>query len=361
MGTWNATCAVTQLPIKENERVVMIPLICKTVDHLARDNISGAGSVENDLLAQPLSIPLRGTYNGVGGIEPQDNDPGLKFMHHCLAALVKEQRLFDIDNGEPVLCTSVPEDALELLTRGNLLVHTKNPRRAWLKKLKDLYDSTEDKKGLAHYEPQLRVDINTVPEFLEMPLSLNLVPEALYDNIVVTSGLGESLDVWNEEKNEPIEFKGTFQEQLEAELTLSPEDIKKVAAIRTAWSPQTMDLLGVPVEPQKDNEAVEMLLQFVLKNQKKWMYDMCGKRYFSPHGIMPAFSSAVLDNDEGAKKAILKFELFGTAMQEMRKQWVPQTGAGSSHGIGEGSTKALYEEVAKFMMASVAPEQAPGI
>ena len=36
-------------------------------------------------------------------------------------------------------------------------------------------------------------------------------------------------------------------------------------------------------------------------------------------------------------------------------------GSGSSHGIEEGSTRALYEEVAKFMIASVAPEQAPGM
>ena len=33
-----------------------------------------------------------------------------------------------------------------------------------------------------------------------------------------------------------------------------------MSALRLAWSPQIMDLLGVLVEPQKDNEAVEMLL-----------------------------------------------------------------------------------------------------
>ena len=74
------------------------------------------------------------------------------------------------------------------------------------------------------------------------------------------------------------------------------------------------------------------------------MYEMCGKRYFSPHGIMPAFSSAVLDNDESAKKAILQFELFGAAMQEMRKQWVPQTGAAVAMVLRRGRPELFMKK-----------------
>lgn len=43
MGSWNATCGVTQLPITAGDRVVLVPLIVKQPDFLARDNLGGRG------------------------------------------------------------------------------------------------------------------------------------------------------------------------------------------------------------------------------------------------------------------------------------------------------------------------------
>ena len=68
MGSWNATCGVTQLPIKEGDRVVLVPLVVKNHDFLSRSPLSGSGSVDNDLIAQPFTLPLLGAYNGYGGI-----------------------------------------------------------------------------------------------------------------------------------------------------------------------------------------------------------------------------------------------------------------------------------------------------
>lgn len=65
MGTWNGTCGISQMPIHEGDDVVMI--------FLENDEYMETGTggfTYSDSLYKPISLPIKGKYNGVGMIEP---------------------------------------------------------------------------------------------------------------------------------------------------------------------------------------------------------------------------------------------------------------------------------------------------
>ena len=71
MGTWNATCAISQLPILEGEPARLLLLRQSLYPDISqnegRDMLAGPAT-----LWTPRAIPIRGTYDGYGCIEPED-------------------------------------------------------------------------------------------------------------------------------------------------------------------------------------------------------------------------------------------------------------------------------------------------
>jgi len=71
MGMWNATCAISQLPIQKGEPAVLVliqeSLYRDITECEGRDMMAGPGS-----MWAPRSIPIRGTYNGYGIVEVED-------------------------------------------------------------------------------------------------------------------------------------------------------------------------------------------------------------------------------------------------------------------------------------------------
>ena len=65
MGSWNGTCALTNLPIHDGEPVVMFVITTHGVGY-RRD--FGGGTIEPYTNASPLGPLLHGTYNGYGGV-----------------------------------------------------------------------------------------------------------------------------------------------------------------------------------------------------------------------------------------------------------------------------------------------------
>lgn len=76
MGEWFGTCAITQIPIKEDEETVCF--IMRTHD-VAKHVIGGKGgfSESNDLYL-PITLPLFGLYDGVGKIKDIKNKNHIK-------------------------------------------------------------------------------------------------------------------------------------------------------------------------------------------------------------------------------------------------------------------------------------------
>lgn len=66
MGSWNGTCAVTRLPIFSGDPVVLIPIV-------ERPSYDGGMLVHSTDAWMPFSLPIRGTYNDYGSIEPVED------------------------------------------------------------------------------------------------------------------------------------------------------------------------------------------------------------------------------------------------------------------------------------------------
>jgi hypothetical protein len=94
MGSWNGTCALTQLPICEGEPVVAF--ILELHDGTRGD--CGSGFIHATHLAHPLGPALLASYNGYGGIESLDG-PALPWWRTRLAEL--GPTLMTQDNDEP--------------------------------------------------------------------------------------------------------------------------------------------------------------------------------------------------------------------------------------------------------------------
>jgi len=120
MGSWNETCALTNLPIKEGERAVWIPLIS-----------NGYGTEETTYceawhLFKQAGFVFRGTYNDYGALENIDDTPQARLTLEYF----KNQ---------------ISEDAIELVSKG-----VKNDYK--LDTLEDLVKIIE-REYLAHLNP----------------------------------------------------------------------------------------------------------------------------------------------------------------------------------------------------------------
>lgn len=83
MGCWNGTCALTNLPIHDGERVVLFVLNTHAAGY---DSDFGGGIVEPHVHANPVGPALRGTYNGYGGVTNLEG-PALAWWTTHLAEL----------------------------------------------------------------------------------------------------------------------------------------------------------------------------------------------------------------------------------------------------------------------------------
>jgi len=71
MGSWNETCAVSNLPVRHKERIVIMPL-CATAQ-------AGPKATEIDKYWQPFALPIRCAYNDYGGVEGIEEDDSGQF------------------------------------------------------------------------------------------------------------------------------------------------------------------------------------------------------------------------------------------------------------------------------------------
>ena len=108
MGTWNGTCGVTQLPITEGTRVAAIPLMVKLQDFSGHSTLSGSGVVANNRIAQPIGLPVFGTYDDCGGVAIDRRDSGHQYLRTMLQGTAKASRLWENESGRPKKVKRLP-------------------------------------------------------------------------------------------------------------------------------------------------------------------------------------------------------------------------------------------------------------
>ena len=358
MGSWNATCGVTQLPIKEGDRVVLVPLVVKNHDFLSRSPLSGSGSVDNDLIAQPFTLPLLGAYNGYGGISFDDDQPGAAYFMQALQEWARQGMLMRICSGEPVavkpdgyISTKPADELLDILVQGEFLVNVPNQRKAWLQHLHETYASlpSENKAGFSHYQAQMKVDPKTLPDFESVALGVMFVPESLYLSLASVVGEEPSYGQWDEEKVEMVEFKGTRAQELSSLSNLSDQamfDFQDLLAFTQEQAAQGKQ--GVTEEALR--LFVQVQLNAVIKKNRNHFF-VTGLLNPESFGDCDPASQALVDAVFLEKDAIrqhwVRYTLFATAMGSMRKHWAPQCGAGSSSELYDSAT--LYAAAHRFV------------
>lgn len=341
MGNWNATCGITQLPIRQAERVALIPVLVKQHDFLARDTVLGSGAVGNNLFAHPASFPVFGAYDGAGGISIDSQDVGRKHFLSLLHTLVSEKRLMDSgDDAKPIEITGFGEDdVFEKLSRGRLLVKMPNQRKAWLVEMRTLYDGLPDeqKGSMSHYLPQMEADTSAMPDFLLFGLGTMMVPTQLYAALADIEGRKPVEQVWDADLKDYRKANLPASEALKAACTLSGEMLATYTRHREL------------VEANFSGEELQTLLRYTQSIFVRPALAACEGCLLFPNPAYGAVVAAAFEQDDAARQLLIDFILFSQAMTNMRKQWVTQTGGGNSAGLEH--SRDLYRVVVAHMQA----------
>jgi hypothetical protein len=316
MGTWNATCGITQMPIHEGEEAVMIPLAILTQNHFQRDTLLGVGASSNKLIAKSFSYPVFGRYRGNGDVEAVENDLGKKWLQDI--SLMLHAKLGVLVTNKSGAQTSVPktvsnERLYEYFARGELLMSEPNTRKEWLKHLHKTINSVppEERGGFSHYEAQLAINLDSLPDAEITGLGMMLVARELYDALVEAEGNREISGYW--EGGDFVADPGTYRD----ELTRYAQVQKKSGTSDSQGDEDYVQELMFETFYAGNNAPATLLLQEARKGS------------------------------EIAREFWVSFMLFSSAMSGLRKQWVPQAGAGNSNGLDEVAD--LYAIVHKHM------------
>jgi hypothetical protein len=189
---------------------------------------------------------------------------------------------------------------------------------------------------------------------LMLPLGLNFVSTTLYNALARQVGHSDAIARWNDSTKKMDVFEGSRAEQLQASLTLSPAEKDKVNLLFTSINmPKNLLSLEDKTSDTADDNVKYIVLSLLLKKLVPNAFQSAERLYFTREGATVAMGKAVLECDDKMRQELMDFELFASAMNGMRKQWIPQAGAGSSsNGLENQDTCALYQLAASFIASS---------
>lgn len=115
MGCWNQTCSLTNLPIKYEDKVVIIPLM------LSNPKIDGLTYDINDKYS-PFCVPIIGRYNDYGGIEDVENED-------IVISILTSLNFFTFDKDEKekhYITFDTCDDFFDMILEENLYIEIDN-------------------------------------------------------------------------------------------------------------------------------------------------------------------------------------------------------------------------------------------
>lgn len=294
MGSYNGTCGISQLPIREGDRIVVFPLIARGKSH-----VGGSSWVYSNDLFEPLTPPLLGTYDDYGGIQQVDQNEELVVSlferlandpQSPLRSNTKSRRYEDVRDGDGIRPPSTAEELVNTYLRepnyectGAMMIH------------EDIYiallEETRTRRTL----------------FVENPLE---------------ERLRKDVDEFMVAHQKFLEKAPTIAADLKAakqELNALPEDVSESDKKRVTrkW----LDLFRIQQEIEygstdryQDNEFV----RFFMATENTTTAKRLAFRHFTESPLTKESTRAYVD-----------WIVFSHAMNLLRKTWIPQAGGGS--------------------------------
>lgn len=338
--SYNGTCGVSQLPIHEDEKAVLIPMVIKNPDLDERGSPCGPGPVDNNVFAQPFALPIKGSYNGGGGLDPEAG-VALDLLESTLTSWAAAGKLFRSNGATLSPCNIRPGEALEALLSGDLRVQAPNLRKEAVKSTVELVAQQREAgngAGLSHYDKYFDIDLSAMPDFNYLGLSVMLVQASMFDALVETEAKQEAFGYWDDGKNALVTFKGSRYEEL---MNLYSDYLPTLVTLASKLKEEEP-------EPASYKSIFAQLCSVLLPEPVP--------RYVTSFFGMETGDEIlfqVLGEDNNAmREALVEFIIFEGALRSMRKQWIPQTGAGSSCDLGE--VIDLYQAFHRVMAETLA-------
>ncbi len=348
MGCWNGTCGLTQLPIREGERIALYPLVIKQLNFENRSSLTGHGATDNDLVAQPLSMPIFGEYDDYGGVKAE-KQLGVDMLKQTLQQYADDDVLF-VSRPARKKIKKVTEQVLETFYEGGLYLEVPNTTKQWIANLQKTVNETPEgeRGGFSHYDRYLKQDLTKLPDSLTYGFGVMMVCEPLFKDVVQAQGALESDGWFDHRAKKLVKYGDTERAELVNRATLSEDSLKKVETARADFAK-----LDTPDEGDSILSASKMVESMVLYSRALHESNTALYATDLPDQLL---SQAMLAQDAKYIDLWADNVLFCRAMQSLRKQWVPQTGAGSQAGLYEYGT--LYRAVSKFMATALAEAEA---
>lgn len=326
MGSWNGTCGLSQLPIKEGDKIVLFPLL----KNKYADN-GGAGFTYNYNQYAPISIPVFGEYNDYGGIQKITKNGEFLFSLFQEAVSGEEGQLLalnskEVERQEAInsTFTRTPKDLEELID-----VYLREPVYAgvgYMLVLEEVYQKTlEEVASRINYRSKIAMRSH------------------------FTEAAKQFLTEVNEILKTPLETLHEEQKKLrETKEDDSDEYYERWDAIRNQISIH----YGIYKDAFSQNVFVD------------YFSDLGKSNYMFKKLLLQQLVKASKEQQDVLLSDYVDFILFDIVMDLTRKLWTPQGGAGSQGAelylhklIAESAIKREQREIELWFEENVAEEE----
>lgn len=293
MGSWNGTCGLTQMPIKEGEKVVLFPLLRNK-----NANNGGNGFCHSNNQYTPISLPLFGEYDDYGKIKNISRNENL--VLNFFQKIFKQKSYY------------------------GLILDEKK------------YDRAKENSSFSGEV----TDIKTLIQwFMSKPLykglGFMLVHEDIYFKVIQEIGSRKSWNSHQTKKKQLMDHAHSFLTETQS-ILLDEETIEnQITELRSLRNSHVF----------KDNEYLDKIAP--LLNKQRVIYGAYQDHFAHRNSFVRHFSDqktnsyifpellnelvSIQDKNEQVNflEELVHLILFDSGMDLMRKTWSPQNGAGS--------------------------------
>jgi hypothetical protein len=304
MGSWNATCGVSQLPIQAGDTVKAFLLIQHEWNHELR----GSGTVYNTEYFRPWFFPVTASYNSYGSIENIKNDWNSQYMLKSFQRWLKDGKIKILDNEE---------------------CEINSPEIDEFKTLDDVFDCVERGAVLVNFK---KSELNKEKtEWISSPgtlkVGLFMVLNSVFEDLVT-----EAEKYFNSKNILGSYYKKDWNEIREKAIDAS----KKIRETTNLQNSNTD-----PIQNFDNIDGIELVKTFHIE---QFLCDM-----MQEHKVFKHYISVIKDPSVDLFNFFEKHEeihLFCISMMHLRKMFIPQTGSQS-----EGYN--FYKKLAKSMLSHI--------
>lgn len=302
MGSWNGTCAISNLPIEAGTPIKLVILRRQRFGKIMKPS---SGYVYSTDIFAPAFLAIEGKYNDYGGIEDIVEDWNSKLIPVLLQMLFEKMKcegneIKKADFALEPLLEGIERNEFEVFSGGDKMMK-RRAVKAW-----KLYKDDKTMKAKTKQEWKTAAEVDISPQWKSGPYSSVMIRKDVWDHILKNSGDDQSYY----DRASPsgyITGKEHFKRSFD----------KTVAHLKIEDEFETM----------KDSAGREAL---------SYMFSQSGYAGGNGYDAGNGYTAAL----EGLIKLGREQEFFGiwseqrlieNFMSGIRKGWMPQAGSGSQH------------------------------